>query len=116
MHSYQYIIRMGLYLDFTRPGLARPPHPLTWKFLHAIDRTEVVLECTVAVHSHAEVELWHESKKRACPVTMLNGADAHSQQPVDILHLLLPRTQQSPVSSEHNYHQQETRSAVTLSH
>lgn len=86
-----FITRMWLYLDFIRPELARTLYPLTWKLLHAIDRAEVVLECTVAVHSHAEVELWHESKKRACPVAVLDGADAHSQQPVDILHLLLTR-------------------------
>ena len=64
MPNYHYFtVRMWLALDFIRPELARPPHPLTWKFLHVVYRAEVVLECTVAVHSHAEVELWHESKK-----------------------------------------------------
>lgn len=56
-------IQMWLALDFIRPESASPPHPLTWKLLHAVYRAEVVLECAVAVHSHAEVELRHESKK-----------------------------------------------------
>lgn len=83
-------------LDFIRSESGSCPHPLTWKLLHAVDGAEVVLECTVAVHSHAEVEFWHESEKRACPVTVLDGADAHSQQPVDIQHLLLPRKNTIP--------------------
>lgn len=92
MLNYHYFtIRMWLALHFIRPELARTPHLLTWKLLHAVYRAKVVLECTVAVHSHTEVELWHKSEKWACPVTMLDGADAHSQQPIYILHLFLSR-------------------------
>lgn len=120
MPSYCFTIRMWLALDFNRPESGSCPHSLTWEFLHAVDRAEVVLECTVAVHSHAEVEFRHEREKRACPVAVLDGADAHSQQPVDILHLLLPRKNTIPIQLTaalwRNNNQHHTWTAETSSY
>lgn len=62
---------------------------MTWKFLHAVRRAEVVLEGAVAVHGHVEVEFRHECKQGTCVVRMLDGADTNPQEPVHIQHLLL---------------------------
>ena len=50
---------------------------------------EVILEGAVAVDGHAQVELGHEGKERTRAVTVLDGPQADSKQPVNVLHLLL---------------------------
>ena len=52
-------------------------------------RAKVILESTVAVDGHTQVEFGHEGKERTCAVSMLDGPQADTQQPVDVLHLLL---------------------------
>lgn len=64
----------------------------TLELLHAVGRAEVVLKRTVAIHGNVEVELGGEGKQRACVVGVLDSADAHTQEPVDIQHLLLQHT------------------------
>ena len=50
---------------------------------------EVILEGAVAVDGHAQVELGHEGKERTRAVAVLDGPQADSKQPVNVLHLLL---------------------------
>lgn len=52
---------------------------------------EVILEGAIAVDGHAQVELGHEGKERTRAVAVLNGPQADSKQPVNVLHLLLQR-------------------------
>lgn len=63
--------------------------PITWELLHAMHGAEVILEGAVAVDGHAQVELGHEGKERTRAVTVLDGPQADSKQPVNVLHLLL---------------------------
>ena len=75
-----------------RPPFLPPPSlngPITWELLHAVHGAEVILEGAVAVDGHAQVELGHEGKERTRAVTVLDGPQADSKQPVNVLHLLL---------------------------
>lgn len=67
-------------------------HLYTWELFHVVGGAEVVFKSTVAIHGHVEVELRAEGKQRACAVSVLNGAYANTQEPVDIQHLLLQHT------------------------
>lgn len=72
---------------FSVPSQAE--RPITCELLHAVYRAKVILESAVAVDGHTEVELRHEGKERTRAVAMLNGPQADTQQPIDVLHLLL---------------------------
>ena len=78
----------------TKAPFSAPPSlngPITWELLHAVHGAEVILEGAIAVDGHVQVELGHEGKERTRAVAMLNGPQADSKQPVNVLHLLLQR-------------------------
>lgn len=66
---------------------------LTWELLHAVGRAEVVFQGAVCVHGHVQEELGGEGEQRTCVVGVFDGANAHTQQPVNVQHLLLQTVQ-----------------------
>lgn len=50
---------------------------------------KVVFQGAVGVHGHVEVKLRHKGKERAAVVSVFDGANADTQEPVNIQHLLL---------------------------
>lgn len=52
-------------------------------------RAKVVFQGAVGVHGHVEVKLRHKGKERAAVVSVFDGANADTQEPVNIQHLLL---------------------------
>lgn len=62
---------------------------LTRELVHAVHGAEVVLQGTVSVHGHVEVELWGEGEQGAGVVGVFDGSNTNTEQPVDIQHLLL---------------------------
>lgn len=66
---------------------------LTWQLLHAVGGAEVVLQGAVRIHGHVEVELRSEGEQSPGVVSVFDGPDTDTQQPVHVQHLVLEQTQ-----------------------